>query len=233
MRNMARLYGTAVRDEIELFAAWPIGTVLHVGDVGFLTRRGKLFERWGNLADFGITFESQKASNPTDFDFSFGKQIDIQFKAAGQAPIAGSMLTQAQAGATIEFGRSTALVVVAHTQEESVENLLKLEQDIVNLAANPPKKWKRDFVVVTAAYQSMGTTVVLSSGRGSKMGIIASAGVSVPFDLADVNIGLSASAHSQKLVKALAREGFVPFIRIHHLVKGGLLGKPRLSRYGS
>lgn len=232
MKSMARLYGTAVRDEIELFAAWPIGTVLRVGDIGFLTRKGKLFERWGNLGDFGISFTSQKAPNTTDFDFSVGNQIDIQFKAAGQAPTPGSMLTQAEAGASIEFGRGSSLVVVAHTKEESIANLLKLEQDVVGVSSNSTKKWKRDFVIVTATYQSLGTTVVLSGGQGSKVGITASAGVSVPFDLADAKIGLSASAHCQKLVKALARSEFVPFVQIHHLV-GHFLSKPRLVRYGS
>lgn len=231
MASMARLYGTAVRDEIELFAAWPIGTVLRVGDVGFLTRKGKLFERWGNLADFGITFTSQKAPNLTDFDFSIGKQVNIRFKAAGQVPHAGSLLTQAEAGATIEFGRSSSLVVVAHTEEESLANLLKLEQDLVSLAARASKKWKRDFVVVTAAYQSVGTTVVLSGGQGTKVGITASTGVKIPFDLADAKLGLSASAQCQKLVKALARPGFVPFVRVHHLVKDWF-GKSHLHRYG-
>jgi len=227
---MARVYGTAIRHEIELFAAWPIGTVMHVGDIGFLTRRGKLFERWGKLADFGITFSSQKAQNLTDFDFQFGKRIDIRFKAAGQAPQAGSMLTQAQAGATIEFGRSSSVVVVAHTEEESIANLNKLEQDLVNVAASSSKNWKNDFVVITATYESVGTTVVLASGNGSKVGVTASAAVGVPFDLADAKIGLSASAHGQKLVKALARPGFVPFVRIHHLLKPWR-GKPFLSRY--
>ena len=56
MANMASRYGKAVRDEIEVFAAWPIGTQVRTGDVGFLSRRGKLFERWGDLAQFGIPF---------------------------------------------------------------------------------------------------------------------------------------------------------------------------------
>lgn len=231
MGSIAKLYGTVIRDEIELHATWPIGTALDVGDVGFLTRRGKLFERWGNLADFGIVFSSVKAPTASDFEFSFGKRVDVQFKAAGQIPVTGSPLTQAQAGATIKLSRGSALHLVAHTEEESLANLSQLERDLLILAANPSSGWKRDFVVVTAAYQSKGTTVVVSTGEGSTIGIAASAGVGVPFDLADASIGLSASMYGQKLVKALAKPGFVPFVRIHHLV-GGLFSKRRLARYG-
>src|SRR5260370_22806949 len=123
IKRMARLYGTVVRDENELFAAWPIGTVVGVGDVGFLTRKGKLFERWGNLDDFGIAFTTLKAPNLTDFDFIFGKRIDIRFKAAGQAPHAGSMLTHAKAVATIDFGRISSIIIVAYNDEASLANL--------------------------------------------------------------------------------------------------------------
>ncbi len=233
MGNMARFYGAAVRDEIELFAAWPIGTQLRLGDIGFLTKEGKLFERWRNLSDLGIRFASLKAKSLTDFDFTIGKQVAVRFKAAGDAPLPGCMLADAEVGVSIAFGRSSSILVVAHTKEESIKDLQELETDLIGIASDKSKKWKRDYVVVTAAYESVGTTVILSSGRSSTLDIKANAGVSTPFDLADAQIGLGASTRCQKLLKALARPGFVPFIRVHHLIKGRGEDGPRLSRFGS
>lgn len=232
MASMACLYGKAIRDELELFASWPIGTQLSLGDVGFLTKKGKLFERWNNLKDFGINFVSQKATIVTDFDFTLGKHVKILFKAAGEAPLDGSFLTTAQVGVSLVFDRKSSIVLRAHTKEEFIRDLQKLEAEVIRKTRDKTNKWKSDFVIVTATYESVGTTIILSSGRSSRVEITANAGIDIPFDLADAQIGLEASVSCQKLIKALARKKFIPFVCVHHL-KGTNWNNPTLSRYGS
>lgn len=231
MASMAGHYGTSVRDEIELFAAWPIGTKIELGDVGFLSRHGKLFERRANLTDFGVKYPIRKASNTTDFDFALARGFRMEFKGAGDPPPLWSSLLSTEVGVAIGFGRGTSVVVRAHTIESAIDNLQTLEDDLVRLSTDAKSHWHKKFVVVTAVYESSGTTILLSSGKQSSVDITASAGIAVPFDLADVKLGLSAAYGSRRLVSALARTGFAPFFRIHHLT-GQFWGQPRLDLYG-
>ncbi len=231
MASMAGHYGTSVRDEIKLFTAWPIGTRVELGDVGFLHRRGKLFERRANLGNFGVKYSVSKAANTTDFDFALSRNLRMKFKGAGEPPPVWSSLLSTDVGVAIGFGRGTSVIVQAHTIESAIDNLQGLESDLIRVSTDAKSRWHREFVVVTAVYESTGTTVLLSSGKEASVDITASAAIGVPFDLAGVNLGLSAAYGSKKLVSALARTGFVPFFQIHHLI-GQFWGSPRLDLYG-
>ena len=231
MANIAGHYGTSVRDEINLFTAWPIGTTVKLGDVGFLSRRGKLFERRANLNDFGVKFPVNKATNTTDFDIAIARDFRMEFKGAGEPPPVWSSLLSTEVGVAIGFGSGTSVVVRAHTIESAIDNLQNLENDLVRVSTDPESRWHRKFVVVTAIYESTGTTILLSNGKESNVDITANAGINIPFDLADVKLGLSAAYGSRKLVSALARTGFAPFFRIHHIT-GHFWGSPRLDLYG-
>lgn len=231
MASMARLYGTAVRDEIKLFTAWPIGTNISLGDVGFLNRRGKLFERRTNLANFNVKFGVKKGTTTADFDITLASYFKTQFKAAGSAPPVGSSLLTTDVGVAIGFGQGSSVVVRAHTLESSIDDLQKLEADLIRVSTDAKSRWNSKFVVVTAAYESSGTTVLLSNGKEASLDITARAGVAIPFDLADVNVGLSAASGSSKFISALARTNFVPFFQVHHVV-GQYWGPLRLELYG-
>ncbi len=230
MASMARQYVRAMRDEMKLFAAWPIGTNIQLGDVGFLSRRGKLFERRTALAEFKVEAPSRRASQPTDVDITLGRSLDIRFKASGTAAPPGSLLTSADVGVSIAFGRGRSTIVRAHTVESSITSLHNLEADLIRVSNDPAIGWHRGYVVVTAVYESTGTTVLLSAGKRSKIDITARAGMAVPFDLADASIGLSAVTGCEKLITALAKPGFVPFFQVHHLI-GYHRGEIRLWLY--
>lgn len=231
MANITNHYGTSIRDEIKLFAAWPIGTHVELGDVGFLSRKGKLFQRRANLRDFGITFSAVTATNVTDFDISLARDFQMQFKASGAPPPVWSSLLSTEVGVAIGFGRGSSVVVRAHTIESAIDNLQKLEADLIRVATDPTSRWNRKFVIITAVYKSTGTTILLSSGKKANVDITANAGVGVPFDLADINLGLSAAYGTRKLVSALAKKDFAPFFQIHRLT-GLLWGPPQLDLYG-
>ena len=231
MASMARRYTTAVRDETKLFAAWPIGTSVALGDVGFLSRRGKMFDRRSNLSNFNIPISERVAKNLTGIDVTLARGLKMRFKASGAVPPPGSMLTPADVGVSLAFGRRSSVVVRARCRETAIENLHELEAAVLAVSADPNARWHRDFVIVTSIYESLGTTVFLASGRKLMVDITAGAGVEVPFHLADARIGLSAVAGSDKFISALAEPGFVPFFGTHHLI-GHAQGAPRLSLYG-
>ncbi|HUS11254.1 MAG TPA: hypothetical protein VMZ30_12380 [Pyrinomonadaceae bacterium] len=231
MASMAKMYGTAVRDEIKLFTAWPIGTNISLGDVGFLTRHGKLFERRTNLANFDTTFGVKKGTTTTDFDITLARDFETRFKAAGNAPLAGSSLLTTDVGVAIGYGEGSSVVVRAHTVESSIDDLQKLEADLIRVSTDAGSRWHSNFVVVTTVYESTGTTIILSSGKKTNLDIKARADVAIPFDLADVNVGLAAASGSSKFISALARTNFVPFFQAHHIA-GRYWGPLRLELYG-
>jgi len=231
MANMARMYGTAVRNEINLFTTWPIGTKISLGDVGFLSRDGKLFERRTNLAGFGTRFGVKKGTTTTDFDITLARNFQTRFKAAGHAPIAGSALLDTDVGVAIGYEKGSSVVVRAHTLESSIDDLQNLEADLIRVSTDAGARWHRNFVVVTTVYESTGTTIILSSGKKTNLDIKARADVTIPFDLADVNVGLAAASGSSKFISALARNDFVPFFQAHHIV-GHYFGPLRLELYG-
>ena len=231
MASMARRYTAAIRRETKLFAAWPIGTNVSLGDIGFLSRRGKMFERRTKLSDFNISYAQRVATNQTSIDVTLARGFKMHFQAAGEAPLPGSMLTLADVGVSLAFSKRSSVVVRARCTETAIDNIHELEAAVLVTSAEPDSRWHRDFVVVTSIYESQGTSVFLSRGRKTMVDLTAGAGVEIPFHLADASIGLSAVAGSDKFISALAESGFVPFFSTHHLI-GHAEGAPRLSLYG-
>jgi hypothetical protein len=230
--SMARLYGTTVRDKLELLTTWPVGGVTtSLGDVGFLSRRGKLFQRRTNLGKFGVTFKVKTSAGISDHEIKLGRDLQIRFKASGNAPPLGSLLSPTDVGFAISLGRGSSVIVRAHTIESSIEDLQQLETDLIRISSNAASGWKRKFVVVTSVFQSNGTTVILANGKETNIDIIARAGVTAPIDLADVNAGLSIVSNSSDLISVLAQAGFVPFLKVHR-IKGGYWNPLRLELFG-
>ena len=230
--SMARLYGTTVRDRLELLTTWPIGGVTtSLGDVGFLSRRGKLFQRRTNLEKFGIKFNVKKAAGISDHEIKLGRDLQIRFKASGKAPPPGSSLLDTDIGFAIALGRGSSVIVRAHTIESSIDDLQQLEADLIRVSSDATARWHRNFVVVTSISESNGTTVILSNGKETNVDIVARAAVAGPLDLADVNAGLSIASSSSDLISVLAQANFVPFLKVHRL-KGRYWGPLRLSLYG-
>lgn len=231
-QSMAKFYGTTVRDRLELFTTWPVGGVsVSLGDVGFLSRKGKLFDRYTNLAKFGIKFKTKKASGISDHEIKLGRNLQIQFKASGNAPPVGSSLLATDVGFAIALGRGSSVIVRSHTIESSIEDLQQLETDLIRVSSDATSHWKGKFVVVTSVLESNGTTVILANGKETNVDIVARAKVAGPVDLADVNAGLSISSNSSDLISVLAQAGFVPFLKVHHL-RGGYWNALQLKLYG-
>lgn len=232
MKSMASRYASTIRRSTELFAAWPIGTALELGDVGYLDRRTKLFERRAHLDDYKVAYSIRTAPKPTDIDVTVGKGLGIKFKAAGAAPMAGSHLLHADVGVSIKVGKTSAVVVRAHCVESGISDIEALQTQVIALRVAHPDRWDEDFVILTSIYRSTGTTVILSGSRGSVVDISAGGAARVPFDLADVGIGLTALSNSSKFISALAQAGFVPFFQAHRLA-GARRGQLKLKRYGA
>jgi len=77
-------------DDFGYLATWFPNVVLKLGDVGVL--RDRVFEQITTLEERGISFNTSTKTAPADYEHTSSDSVSIRFKAAGDAPAAGSAL---------------------------------------------------------------------------------------------------------------------------------------------
>ena len=111
---MAKAWDQYTKEMFEKFgymATWTPGVQLELGDVGVV--KDRLFTRITSLTNLGISFNKRDDKTEELQKHASSGSVSIVFKAAGKAPAVGSVLTQAEAGFTIEFKKNKSTVYEA------------------------------------------------------------------------------------------------------------------------
>src|SRR5580765_4189976 len=96
-----KFYLTHVSGHAGYRANWEPNRPLVLGMIGKLTNG--VFDVVSTLEQEGFQPEILKDSSPGELDYTSNETVDIQAKLAGKIPAAGSALTEADAGFTIDF----------------------------------------------------------------------------------------------------------------------------------
>jgi hypothetical protein len=196
-REMAKKFG--------YFATWEPGVPLQLGDVGVI--RKNLFTRLSGLEDLGLTFQIRDDETPTQISHASSGKVNIMFKGAGKPANPGSVLKDAQAGATIEFSKENATVFeAADCRSSSVRDQIGLGRSILDLYARG--KWNKDWVVVTDLIRSDSATILISAAKDAKLELSASGAVAAAgFNLADASLGFNIEFMANMHTKIIAAPG--------------------------
>jgi len=102
-------YTKEILEQLNYNATWLPTVQLAPGDLCDL--RGHEMQVVSNLAEFEIPFELEDPAVETDIEYSSEGAVSINFKASGDPPPAGSLLDLNDAGVSLSFSRSQAVVL--------------------------------------------------------------------------------------------------------------------------
>src|SRR4051812_17664778 len=107
-------------------ANWEPNRPLELGMIGKLSNG--ILDIVSTLQQEGLEPEVLKDITPGELDYTSNQTVDIDIKLAGKAPVAGSILTEVDAGFVIDFKSENAIVFqVKDTLTHQVVNLAKME----------------------------------------------------------------------------------------------------------
>jgi len=216
MGSMAKTYTNDIHHEwVEVFAAWPIGLEVELGDYGYL--EDGIFQRMGNISDKGISGETGENDNDAAIEYKSSDEVSIVLRAKGSADASG--LVQAKASLEMSFsGKHAVFFKAAGGKWHTFKSPDEVGQQILSLYH--AGDWKREFVVVTNLLKAGATTVLVSSGSSASISIEAKADKIEAIDLVDADVGLQIKSESNLGLKVIAEKGMTPIfglMKIHRL----------------
>ena len=140
------------------------------------------------------------------------------------------MLTDAEAGVSVEFSKEDAIVFKANTITHHVlENKAKVEQELIELLDQ--RKWKTSYVIVTEVLEAGSATVLISNSKTGKIELKADAGVQAgELDIADANLNFQVVRNKGIGIEIIANAGLTPLYRLSAIQgkRFGLFGSAQM-----
>lgn len=204
-------YTEGVHDELDYLATWLPTVPLAPGDV--CTLDDLQLQKVGTLGQFGVGFEVEDAPVSTDVEYSSADEVSVEVKAAGKAPIAGSMLAIEDAGVTVRFARAGAVLMrLAGCTSRQISNLHAVGQQV--LALHRKDQWPAGYVVITEAVKAGAATILIAQGDDAGVDLVAQGDVKAgALSLASVDAGLQVRRESRIGAKFIAAPGLTPLVR--------------------
>jgi hypothetical protein len=224
---MAAAYEQYCKEMFQKFgylATWTPGVQLQLGDIGIVDKWQ--FTRLTNLADLdpAIGFQVRDDTSKEVQKHASSGSTSVTFKAAGKAPQVGSVLSQAEAGFTVEFKRSFSTVYEAvGCVTPSIKDQATLGQEILNRYRKG--KWNKEWVVITELVTADSATVLISQNSNSKIELSASGAVAAgSISLADASAGLQVAFARDMATSIICQSGLTPLFKARGVKSGGAIG---------
>lgn len=215
-------YSKEMFNKFGYLATWTPGVQLALGDVGVM--KDRLFTRITTLANLQIPFEERPDPSKEAQKHSSSGSVSITFKAAGKAPQAGSVLSEAEAGFSIDFKKSKATVYeAAGCVSPSISDQVSVGKRIQKLYEQG--EWNKDWAVITELVIADSATVLVSNSSSSKIELSASGKVTAgTVSLADVNAGLQVAFSRDMQTVLISQAGLTPLFKARALKSNGPVG---------
>jgi hypothetical protein len=207
MTTIAEIYCEDLHDNFqELYATWPIGNPLQLGDYGVL-KKNSVFVRLGNVSQHGIQFTTR--SDPTKDDYEYKSANEVEVKSYGKLDGQAGGAT-INAHLEIEFAsRRAVFFFAADCTYDSIDDQVALGNEI--MARYDQKKWKGEWVVVSSLLSAAATTAIVSGAKSGSISLEATANVD-RVDLADANVGVAVKAEKNLDLKTITAQGMQPLM---------------------
>ena len=205
---MHEQYTEEIREELDYVAMWLPSTVVHPGDVCDV--KDDKIRVVSHLSEFGIEFEVVDMAVETGFDYSSKGEVSVQFKVKGDAAPPGSELAVDEAGVSMSFGRTNAVVLqLANCTGQRLKSLHKVGQQVLDLHRDDA--WPEGYVVVNETVTAGASTIVISNAKEASMDLVAKGAVgSGPLQLASLDAGLETKRASSIGIQIVAKPGLTP-----------------------
>lgn len=230
MATPFKFYLKHISDKAGYRANWEPNKPLELGMIGRLDNG--IFDVVSSLEQQGLTPKILKDLTPGELDYTSNDTVDVGIKLAGQAPVAGSALTQAEAGFVLDFhGENGVVFQVKDTLTHQIINMAELEGEIVSRFNQDT--WPKDWVIITQLVEAVTATIVISNSSNNKLELKAAANVGTPaLKLTDASLGLSVAREKGSSLKVLAQQGLTPLYRVMG-IRHPLFGKTHVGARGA
>ena len=229
MANIHQFYLEHMASKTGYRATWEPNRPLTIGAIVKLERG--VFSIQSNLEKEGIPMEVMDDTSEGVVDYSSSGSVKIGVKLAGQAPLAGSALTDVDAGFSLDFASDKSILFQADkTKTIQITNLGAIEREVVQRVNDG--RWPKDWLIVTQLMQAASATIIISFSSNSKIDLKASANVGTSqLKLTDASLGLNVVSERGSHFKAIAANGITPLYRVMGY-RHPLFGHAQLSTRG-
>lgn len=212
MKGPRTQYTREMHRKFGYYATWEPNRPLSLGDVGIF--RKNVFTRISSLANFGITFEVVPDDTPGDLGYNSQGGVTISSKLSGSLPAAGSVLTEADAGISVDFNNENAVLFKANkTLTSSIDDIIGLGKKIFELFKQG--KWNKDWTIITELVNADTATILISNKSDGKIELKATANVNAPdFDIADAEFNFMPAFSRGLETKIIAEKGITPLFKV-------------------
>ena len=227
MANPHKFYLAHMNAKTGYRATWDPGKPLKIGQIGKLDKFG-VFMVFSSLDKEGIPVEISTDASEAEMDYTSNDQVNISIKASGTAPAAGSVLTNADAGFSIEFKSERGVVFKANGYKTNhLTNLGEIERQIIRKYKD--KNWEKDWCIVTELVEAGTATVIISNSSSGRLDLRAKASAGTEnLKLTDASLGLTVAGEKGSSLKFFTQNGLTPLYRLmgirHPFLKGPELG---------
>lgn len=230
MANIHQFYLEHMASKTGYRATWEPNRPLTIGAIVKLEKG--VFTILSSLEKEGVTMDLMDDVSEGTLDYSSTGSVQIGVKLAGQAPIAGSALTEADAGFSIDFTSEKSILFQADkTKTIQIINMGAIEREVIKRVNDG--SWQKDWLIVTQLMQAETATIIISFSSNSKIDLKASANVGVgKLKLTDASLGLNTVSEKGSHFKAIAAQGITPLYRVMGY-RHPLFGKEQLSTKGA
>ena len=212
MKATVKRYTDELYRQFHYYATWLPTSPVELGSIGTFDDRE--FTRISHLHDQGIEYETYDTPNKGDLDYSSQGAVTVSPKLSGKIPAAGSVLSQVDAGFTVDFSRKNAIMFRAKgTVCTSIKDQVKLGRDIKKKYEEG--KWDKKWVVITELVRADSATILISSAVNSKVELKANANIGTrKLDIADANLDLGIAFEKNIETKVVAEKGLTPLFKV-------------------
>ena len=212
MAKIHKLYSKEIYKNLKYRTTWLPGSPINLGAVGLI--EDGIFRPITTLDNLGMSFDEVIDTDKDTFNYTSSSGVSITFKAAGETNDKFSYVSDASAGAMIEFSRSGAVVLqLGDVAIHRIADQPKLYKELLRaVVLGDEDKWQRNWVAITEVVQTGSGTIVISDSDNSKLELKASGSVA-PASLVDVSGNFSVASESQISTKIIAKSGLSPLYR--------------------
>jgi hypothetical protein len=215
---IADLYTSLLHKHLKQYAAWPVDSLIRLGDYGFV--EGDQFKYVGNITQLGIPCKVESSPVKIVFEYKSRGVAENKIHAGASGSVPGTSIS-ADVKMELKFATEDSLYFRSIRLTYSrIDNFAEVSAAI--LKQFEAGNWNGSFAFVHNLFQSGGTTIIVTNGNNATIEIEAKVKGLPQFDLADASVGLTSTDNGYVGFKVIADDKLVPLFGLAKV-------KPRFS----
>lgn len=203
--NLAKKYNTLFKSRLLHYAAWsPVTDRYAVGDFGAF--KNGVFQRLGNIEEFGVDPEPRTGDSSVKFDFTSSGAVIVRTSAGARVEIFPQQSVEAKlqinfSGEDGFYIRTSKLSVAEMQSVDRVAQQLKGKQDPNG------RRWQLRWRIVRKVYTAVEPTILASAEKNAEFTLSGSADALKALELGNGSANITVSSTRQDALQIAGGTG--------------------------